>query len=148
MSTPTLRAQNSNLIVYPPLPNQQFGSDLYEVTITQAGQTLPSYVYKSVREGGNTNNFATDANHWTSFSFSGAVTVQVKWRDGTPVHAAVIRPLSKNLHAEVGDRMVSFTLTAPANVYLELDGKPRDPLFIFANPLETDIPTKATPNVI
>lgn len=148
LSAPTLIAQNSNLIVYPALPNQQFSSDLYEVTITQAGQTLPSYVYKSVREGGNTNNFATDANHWTAFSFSGAVTVQVKWRDGTPVHAAVVRPLFKNLHAEVGDRRVSFTLTAPANVYLELDGKPRDPLFIFANPLETDIPTKATPNVI
>jgi len=148
MSAQTLRAQNSSLIVYPALPDRQFGSDLYEVTVTQAGKTLPSYVYKSVREGGNTTNFATDANHWTAFSFSGAVTVQVKLRDGTPVHAAVIRPLSKNLHAEVGDRMVSFALSAPANVYLELDGKPRDPLFIFANPLEADIPTKATPNVV
>ena len=134
--------------VYPPLPERQYGSDLYEVTVTQAGKSLSSYVYKSVREGGNSTDFGTDANHWTSFSFSGTVTIQVRLKDGTPVKAAVIRPLSKGLRAEVGNPTVSFTLSGPANVYVELDGKPREPLFVFANPLETDIPTKTTPNVI
>ena len=143
-----LSAPPNDFVVYPGLPNHQYGSDLYEVTVTQSGKTLPSYVYKSVREGGNTTNFATDANHWTAFSFSGAVTVQVKLREGTAISKSVIRPLSKNIRAEVKNNTVSFTLTMPANVYVELEGKPRDPLFIFANPLETDIPTKATPNVI
>ena len=142
----------SKLAVYPALPDHQYGSELYEVTVTQAGKSLPSYVYKSIREAGNSINtatvFTTDANHWTSFSFSGAVTVQVKLRDGTAINTAIIRPLSKNVHAEVKNNTVSFKLTAPANVYVELDGKPRDPLFIFANPLEANISTKATPNVI
>jgi hypothetical protein len=31
---------------------------------------------------------------------------------------------------------------------VELDRSPRDPLFIFANPSEVDVPTAATPNVI
>jgi len=143
-----LKAQTGSLAVYPALPNQQFGSELYEVTVAQAGNSLPAYVYKSVREGGDSNSFATDANHWTAFSFSGAVTVRVKLRDGTAINNAIIRPLSKNIRAEVKNNTVSFTLTAPANVYVELEGKPRDPLFIFANPLETDIPAKTTPNVI
>ena len=143
-----LSAPDNDLVVYPGLPNHQYGSDLYEVTITQAGKSLSAYVYKSVREGGNSTNFATDANHWTSFSFSGAVTVQVKLREGTAINKSVIRPLSKNIRAEVSNHTVSFTLTAPANVYVELEGKPREPLFIFASPLEADIPTKATANVI
>ena len=134
--------------VYPALPDHQYGSDLYTVTVAQAGKRLPSYVYKSTREGGNSNDFATDANHWTSFSFSGAVTVQIKLWDGTPVKTAIIRPLSRGIRAEAGNQTVSFTLTAPANVYVELDGKPREPLFVFANPIETDVPVKSTPNVI
>jgi len=140
------------LSVYPALPNNQYRSDVYEVTVSQSDESRSSYVYKSVREADNSHNkptvFTTDANHWTSFSFSGAVTVQVKLRDGTAVNTAVIRPLSKNIWAEVKNNSVSFTLTTPANVYVELDGKPREPLFIFANPAETDIPTRTTPNVI
>ena len=143
-----LSTADNDLAVYPELPNHQYGSDLYEVTVTQAGKSLPSYVYKSVREGGDSNSFATDANHWTAFSFGGAVTVRVKLRDGTTINKSIIRPLSKNIRAEVKNHTVSFTLTAPANVYVELEGKPREPLFIFANPLEANIPTKATPNVI
>ena len=90
----TLKAQTGSLAVYPALPHQQFGSDLYEVTVAQAGNSLPAYVYKSVREGGDSNSFATDANHWTAFSFGGAVTVRVKLRDGTAFNNAIIRPLS------------------------------------------------------
>ncbi|MBI5821018.1 MAG: hypothetical protein HZA88_18770 [Verrucomicrobia bacterium] len=134
--------------VYPALPDRQYGSDLYEVTVTQAGKSLPSYVYKSVREGGNSKDFGTDANHWTSFSFSGTVTVQVKMTDGSPVKTAIIRPIAKGIRAEVSCQTVSFTLNAPANVYVELDGKPREPLFVFANPIEADIPTKTTAKVI
>lgn len=134
--------------VYPALPDRQYGSDLYEVTVTQAGKSLPSYVYKSVREGGNSKDFGTDANHWTSFSFSGTVTVQVKMTDGSPVKAAIIRPIAKGIRTEVSGQTVSFTLNAPANVYVELDGKPREPLFVFANPIEADIPTKTTAKVI
>lgn len=140
--------RNIGLSVYPPLPNNQYASELYEVTVTQAGKSLPSYVYKSVREGGNSTDFATDSNHWTSFSFSGSVTIQVKLRTAAAINKATIRPLSESISAEVKNNTVSFTLTAPANVYVELDGNTRDPLFIFANPLEVDIPTKTTANVI
>ena len=138
--------------VYPPLPDNQYRSDIYEVTVSQAGESRSSYVYKSVRNVDNAQAkstvFTTDANHWTSFSFSGVVTVQVKLRDGTAINSAVIRPLSKNINAEVRNNTVSFTLTNPANVYVEVDGKPRDALFVFANPVESNIPVSSTSNVI
>jgi len=140
------------LSVYPPLPDNQYRSDIFEVTVSQAGESRSSYVYKSVRNVDNTQVkspvFTTDANHWTSFSFSGAVTVQVKIRDGTAINSAVIRPLAKNIRAEVRNNTVSFTLTNPANMFVELDAKHRDALFIFANPAETDIPARTTPNTI
>ncbi len=140
------------LAVYSALSNNQYGSDLYEVTVSQDHKSLLSYVYKSTREAENPYNkykvFTTDANHWTSFSFNGAVTVQVKLREKSAVKKAIVRPLSKQVSATVSNNVVTFTLARPANLYVELDGKPRDPLFIFANPPEANVPTKDTPNVI
>jgi hypothetical protein len=140
------------LAVYPALPDNQFRSELYEVTVSQAGESDSSYVYASTREADNPYNqshtFSTDTNHWTSFSFSGTVTVQIRYRDGAPIRSAMVHPLSRQIHASVVNNTVSFTLTKPANVYVELDRTPRDPLFIFANPSEVDGPTATTPNVI
>ena len=140
------------LSVYPALPNNQYRSDLYEVTVSQAGEPQPSYVYKSVRETGDshakTTVFTTDANHWTSFSFSGSVTVQIKLRSGAAIKTATVRPLAKQIHATVVGNTVTFTLAKPANLYVELDSQPRNPLFVFANPPEVNVPTRSTPNVI
>ncbi len=141
-------ADAGDVQVYPALPNRQYGSELYEVTVIQEGKSLASYVYKSVREGGDATRFSTDANHWTSFSFSGAVRVRIKLLDGSAVNRAIIRPLSRNIGAEVSNATVSFALDAPANVYVEMDSQPRQPLFIFANPAETGVPDKATENTI
>ena len=140
------------LTVYPPLPNRQFGSDLYQVIVSQDGRGSPSYVYKSTREANNPYNryrvFSTDANHWTSFSFSGPVTVRVKLLDRSAVRTAIIHPLAKGIRAAVKHNVVSFTLTQPANLYVELDNKPREPLFIFASPPEADVPAADAPHVI
>jgi hypothetical protein len=139
----------AELTVYPALPNNEYRSDVYEVSVSQAGKSHPSYVYKSARQGPNPwNVFSTDANHWTSFSFNGAVTVQIRLRDAAAVKTATVRPLAKQIHATVAGNTVSFTLSKPANLFVELDGKPRDALFIFANPPEADVPAATTPDVI
>lgn len=141
-----------DLVVYPPLADNQYGSDLYEVTVTQGRKSAASYVYKSSREADNPYNkynvFSTDSNHWTSFSFGGAVTVQIRLRDRSAVTTAVVHPLAKKITATVSKGVVSFTLTQPANLYIELDAKPREPLFVFANPLETNPPAKGAPGVL
>lgn len=139
------------LTVYPALPNNEFASELYEVMVTQGQKKFSSYVYKSTREAGNPYNqykvFTTDTNHWTSFSFSGAVTVRVRPLK-SQVKQAIVHPLSQKVSAKVANNAVTFTLTQPANLYVELDSCPRDPLFIFANPPEIDVPAKNTRHVI
>ena len=143
-----------NLAVYPVLPSDQYRSDVYEVTLSQAGhESRSSYVYKSIRDGFNPTNkthtvVSTDANHWTSFSFRGAVSVQIKLRSEARISAASVHPLAKQIKASVANNAVTFTLNQPANLYVELADKSRDPLFIFANPPETNVPTRNTPKVI
>ena len=140
------------LSVYPALPDNQYRSDLYDVTVSLAGESRPSYVYNSVREMGGSHGkptvFTTDANHWTSFSFSGAVTVQIKLRNGAAIKNATVRPLAKQIQAAIVGNTVSFTLTKPTSLFVELDSQSRQPLFIFANPPEVNVPTPTTPNVI
>lgn len=146
------KAGAAELTVYPPLPDNQYRSELYEVAISQDSREQSSAVYKSTREADNPYNkhgvFSTDTNHWTSFSFSGAVTVRVKLRDGSAIKTATVHPLARQIRADVTGNTASFTLTQPANLYVQVDSKPRDPLFIFANPPESDVPTAKTPNVV
>jgi hypothetical protein len=143
---------NNELIVYPALHENQFRSDLYEVTVKHGQKGLSSYVYTSNRFLDEAENkykvLTTDANHWTSFSFSGTVTVEIKMRDGSPIKSAIVHPLSRQIRATTSGNTVSFTLTKPVNLYVEVEGKPREPVFIFANPPEVDVPTASTPNVI
>jgi hypothetical protein len=146
------KAEPGALTVYPALPDNHFRSGLYEVTVSQGAEGYSSYVYQSTREADNPYNkshtFSTDANHWTSFSFTGAVRVRIKLRGGAAIKTATVHPLSRQIPASVVDNTVTFTLTHPANVFVELDSTPRNPLFIFANPAEVDVPTAGTPNVI
>jgi hypothetical protein len=140
------------LTVYPALPDNQYRSDLYEVTILQGRKSSPSYVYKNTKylddPDGKFKSLSTDANHWTSFSFNGTVTVQIKFRDGLDIKSASVRPLSRQIRANISNNTISFKLTKSTNVFVEVAGKSRDPLFIFANPPEIDVPSANTPNVI
>jgi hypothetical protein len=136
------------LTVYPALPNNQYRSELYDVIVSQASRSHSLYVYKSTRGAGTQGFFSTDANHWTSFSFSGPVTVRITLQNGAAIKTATVHPLSKQIRAVVTDNTVSFTLTRPANLFVKLDNAPRDPLFIFANPPEVNVPSSATPNVM
>jgi len=146
-----LKTQNE-LTVYPALPNDLYRSDIYEVTILQDKKIFPSYTYKNTKYLDDpTNKFkslTTDANHWTSFSFNGIVTVQIKLRDGSDIKSAIVLPLSRQIRATVSNNTITFKLIKAENVFVEVAGKSRDPLFIFANPSEVDVPTANTPNVI
>ena len=140
------------LTVYPALPNDQYRSNLYEVTVRQGRKVSSSYVYSSDRFLDEAENkykvLSTDANHWTSFSFSGIVTVEIKFRDGSAIRSPIVHPLSRQIRTTSTGNAVTITLTKPDNLYVELEGKSREPLFIFANPPEVDIPIPTTQNVI
>ena len=80
------------------------------------------------------------------FSFEGKVNVKVTFL--SPVYNFDIRPKSKNIIAELNRNQIHFTLENPVNISVEINKNIKRPLFIFASPLETDVPDKTNENVI
>jgi polygalacturonase len=83
---------------------------------------------------------------FASFSFSGKVDVQVIF--GGQIFTHDIRPKSKNIAGTVYRNEVRFTLTNPANLSVEINKNLKRPLFIFANPVEKNVPHKNAPGVL
>ena len=142
----------SKLTVYPALPNNQYRSDRYKVTVYQSGRGLDSYVYSDPNNDlryPSDRAFMTLDNHFTTFSFSGQILLQIKLPSRhTEISSVEIRPLSKHLKATISGNTISIPLAEPANFYVEIDGEQRHPLFIFANPPEVNVPAPNDTNVI
>ncbi|MDR3710501.1 MAG: glycosyl hydrolase family 28 protein [Capsulimonadaceae bacterium] len=64
------------------------------------------------------------------------------------VQAAKLLPSSYHLTPNVEGNTVTFTISKPGQVTLEVNGDWNDSLHIFANPYEADIPSANDPNVI
>ncbi|MEI6753735.1 MAG: T9SS type A sorting domain-containing protein [Paludibacter sp.] len=137
--------------VYPALPGNIYKSDRYEVNIIANGISQSSYVYKdtisSIKDT-YSSGFMSFNNHFTTFSFSGDIVVEIKLPLRTSISSVVVRPLSKKINATFSGNTISIPLSSAANLYLEIDGEKRNPLFVFANPLETNVPLASNPNVI
>jgi len=80
------------------------------------------------------------------FSFEGKVDIKITFL--SPVSDFDIRPKSRNIKAELYRNQIRFSLDKPENLSVEINKNIKRPLFIFANPLETNIPDKADKNVI
>jgi polygalacturonase len=83
---------------------------------------------------------------FVSFDMSGSVTVSVTQVGG--VKTAKILPTSSGITPTLAGNRVSFTITKPSQLTLELNGDWMNSLHIFANPVETNIPDAGDPNVI
>lgn len=157
--TPKDTPQNNvpvTLVTYPALPANQYQSDRYQVEVSQTGGTAKSsYVYMDLAPTDLSPtadyaayNYYSKANHFTSFSFSGSVTVKVTLPNRiTPITTAYVRPLSKGITPTIEGNVVTFTLNSAANVFLDIPDEVRQPLFVFANPMETNVPAPTDANV-
>lgn len=152
---PEKTLNTSELKVYPPLPGNQYMSDRYEVKVTMKGVSQNSYVYKDPNNDSRwftkwqtKEAFMTLENHFTTFSFLGKVIVQIKLPQRKSISSVIVRPLSKKLKAKIKGNTISIPLSGPANFFVEIDGEKRYPLFVFANPPETNIPSPRDTNVI
>jgi polygalacturonase len=57
----------------------------------------------------------------------------------------VVRPTSRAIQTRVSGNTISFAMSSPDRLYIEVDGLP--PLCLFADPIEENAPTEGTPNV-
>lgn len=136
------------LVTYPGPPGIA-ASDQYAVTVQQDGSPHASFTYKSLARKPDTNRSADTS--WTSFSFRGSVTVAVTKQSGSATDC-MVRPYSAGIVTQFNGSTCTFTLDEPQNVSVEfhpnIHNPVEHPMLVFANPLETDVPNPADPNVL
>ena len=80
------------------------------------------------------------------FSCNEPVSLEIAWI-GT-IESVVVRPLSLGIKPIIEGHKITFTLPKPTNISVEINGNIRRPLFIFANPPETNPPGSEDPGII
>jgi hypothetical protein len=79
------------------------------------------------------------------FDFSGTVNVQIT--SSRAVSSVVVRPLRHGILPFVNSNMISFSLSQPLNLSIEINGDDRRNLHLFANPMEMNRPSPSDSNV-
>jgi hypothetical protein len=79
-------------------------------------------------------------------NFSGSGTMTFIVTASANIDSFAIRPRSRHIRGEVKGRELTFTISGPQKLYVEINGLAH--LAIFANPPEVNPPTKDSPGVI
>jgi hypothetical protein len=80
------------------------------------------------------------------FSFDDEVEIKVNCH--SEIYEYDIRPQSRNISSGLYRNQISFSLNKPENLSIEINKNLKRPLFIFANPLEENVPTKNSRDVV
>ncbi len=146
-------ALECRVTVYPAPAGEPLSADY---RVSAAGQDVPVYLakvapadaarrWKAMDDKKNSADFF-DTAAFASFDMQGAVTVTVTVPQA--VSAAKILPASAGISPVIRGRSVSFTVTSPRNLTVEINGEWVKSLHLFANPPEPDVPRHDDPNVI
>lgn len=145
---------SDSLAMYSQIPQ----SDIYEVTVIRAsGAREKQLVFQNacpVYQKGFMNMTSNDMYplnifkdrtiNWTSFSFSGAITVEVKLLSQGRVSmngSVQVFPSRHLISPSVNGNTISFALTKPGQFSVEIGANGyKNGLMIFANPAETEKP--------
>lgn len=104
--------------------------------------------YTVTVNGVNVPVYDTPIASYAVFDFTGSVDVKVQ--TSFDVRWVDVRPLKLNIQPQyIDDNTFSIQLSKPVDLSLELNGRIRkQPLFLFSNAPEKDIPSRTDPNVI
>lgn len=142
-------ASANKLVVYP-IPSGVPTNSSYTVKARVAGgdwQTVPVYRARAKQIDANTGSGPVFNSSVAMFDFQGTVEVAVTSAKGT-IGTARIRPTSYDIDFTVDGATVSFTLTEPRNLSIEVDGDIFNNLQLHANPIETHVPDPDDEDVI
>lgn len=81
---------------------------------------------------------ATPAFSLAAFAFSGQVEVVVHVE--APIRTVAIRPTALAIRSRVEGKRIGFRLDRPCHLSIEVNNDLKRPLFLFADPPETDVP--------
>lgn len=146
-------AAAGTVTVWPAPEGEELSQDF---SVMVGGETAPAYVarvapekpelrWKAMDDKANSADYYENA-AFTTFDMQGTVEVVVTCT--APVTSARILPSSLNIAPRVEGHRVSFTMTEPRPLTLEVNGDWVHSLHILANPPERDPPRKGDPDVI
>lgn len=116
--------------------------------VTVDGQSKPVYLAKSTVIAALALPGITRSGEaaFVSFDMKGTATVSVTVQGGA--ESAKILPSSSGVTPVVSGNRISFTISRPSQLTLEVNGDWMNSLHLFANPVEKDVPRASDPNVI
>jgi hypothetical protein len=129
---------------------QHSRSNLLEVEVVQGSDKFEPYVMYDKNQEPSGNLAMNPDNHWTSFSMAGTVTVKITRKDTHNMTLCKVFPSKKGINASVSGKTASFTIDEsqlPLQLYVEINNMGKNAIFIFADPLETDVPSKTGTDV-
>ncbi len=136
---------DTSILVTYPGPEGVTASSYYAVSVEQDGTEQDSFVYEVNRQQETNASLTTS---WTTFSFSGTVTVTVTKLSEGAIGTCEVLPSSFDIETEVSGNDCTFTLERPRKVSVELDGDTTHPMLVFGDALETDVPDPDDPEVL
>ncbi|RCW42439.1 glycosyl hydrolase family 28, partial [Paenibacillus prosopidis] len=81
------------------------------------------------------------------FDTDGPVDLSITYNSGT-VTSAAVHPTSKGITPAVNGNTMTFSISGPTKLSLEVNGNINNNLHLFVNPLEVNPPSPTDPNVI
>ena len=138
-----------NVEVYPDPGGSVQQSSMYQVEVIQDSVTYESFVYEIHAQ--KIESWRHNVCSFTTFCFTGPVTLEVTKLDGTPIDSCRIYPSSYEITPEiVSAGKVRFTIMEPMKKMAVIfdDDWISHPLLIFADPPEINIPNSEDANVI
>ena len=138
---------NNKLVVYT-APDGALQNTDFTVKVRIPGEDwkdLPEYLIK-VDEVRGTNH-SVENSSVSYFDFSGEVEVSVTSNKGA-IQTARIRPLSYGITPEIMGSTLTFKLSQPRNLSVEVNGDIFHNLQLFANPIDGFIPDKKDTSLI
>ncbi len=112
-------------------------SSLYGLNISQGKEKQTSFIYFSQATFADLSRSSS----YSTFSFSGKIEVEVTLKSG-PVKTCVIRPKVDGIKFRIEENRITFSLNKPAKLAIEINGDQKNPLFIFADGPEENVPAK------
>lgn len=135
-------AYSSNKLVVYPSPDGALQNTDFTVRVRISGEDwkdLPEYLIKVDEVRGTKHTVENSSMSY--FDFSGEAEVSVTSNKGS-IQTARIRPLSFGIKPEIVGNTLTFKLSQPRNLSVEVNGDIFHNLQLFANPIDEFIPDK------
>ncbi|MBM4142447.1 MAG: hypothetical protein FJ225_02465 [Lentisphaerae bacterium] len=127
-----------------PVTKVSFDGRECAVRYTRVGQPDPPMGLTRI-DGRERVVYYTPGAAFAGFDLAQAGNVEIECAGA--IQSVDVRPKALGIRPQIAGNKITFPLSAPASLSVEINGDPSEPLFLFADPPEQDVPKPDTPGV-